>query len=185
MPVKDVYETVCCVVCGEETRRQMKDGRKAVFILRDSDKQLPSNQQAEQVILGAILLDNALYVHAQTLEADDFSLDSNRRIYLRMAELLSVSVAVDLVTLSELLRASKELAEVGGVAYLASLTEGLPRRLEISEYVRIVKEKSQLRKLLSLSEQIQAQVYDQQVSSIDIGRSSMKMLMQLFGKPGV
>ena len=61
-------------------------------------------------------------------QADDFSLDSHRRIFLRMSELMDASRAVDIVTLSNELARYKEVEAVGGVAYLASLTEGLPRR---------------------------------------------------------
>ena len=84
---------------------------------------LPANTDAEIVILGAVLLDNAaFYEAAGKLTADDFSLDSHRRIFLRMSELLSNDRAVDIVTLSEELNRHKEIVAVGGVAYLASLT---------------------------------------------------------------
>src|SRR6185312_16545691 len=90
---------------------------------------LPANIDAEKTILGAILLDNAAQAEAaERLEPDDFSLDSHRRIYLRMGELRESGRAIDIVTLSEELARYKEVESVGGVAYLASLTEGLPRR---------------------------------------------------------
>jgi replicative DNA helicase len=90
---------------------------------------LPANLDAEKTILGAILLDNAAHSEAaEVLKPDDFSLDSHRRIYLRMCELMDTSRAVDIVTLANELARYKEVESVGGVAYLASLTEGLPRR---------------------------------------------------------
>src|ERR1700761_9045835 len=93
------------------------------------DAGLPANIDAEKTILGAILLDNAAHSEAsERLEADDFSLDSHRRIFLRMTELMNEHRAVDIVTLANELSRYKEIEAVGGVAYLASLTEGLPMR---------------------------------------------------------
>ena len=112
---------------------------------------LPANIDAEKTILGAILLDNAAHAEAaEILKADDFSLDSHRRIFLRMSELVDSGRAVDIVTLANELARYKEVEAVGGVAYLASLTEGLPRRPVIEEYIRIVKDKSLLRRLMGI-----------------------------------
>jgi len=88
---------------------------------------LPAAIDAEKTILGAILLDNAAHAEAaEALQADDFSVDSHRRIFLRMSELADASSAIDIVTLSNALTRYKEVEAVGGVAYLASLTEGRP-----------------------------------------------------------
>ncbi|HET6219338.1 MAG TPA: replicative DNA helicase [Acidobacteriaceae bacterium] len=115
------------------------------------DRGLPASVEAERSILGAILLDNHSYNEAaEKLRAEDFSLDSHRRIYSRMSELIDARRAVDIVTLAEELARRKEVEAVGGVAYLASLTEGLPRRPSIEEYVRIVKDKSLSRQLISI-----------------------------------
>ena len=115
------------------------------------DTGLPANIDAEKTILGAILLDNAAHAEAaEKLASDDFSLDSHRRIFLRMTELMDAQRAVDIVTLANELARYKEVEAVGGVAYLASLTEGLPRRPVIEEYIRIVKDKSLLRKLMGI-----------------------------------
>ena len=113
------------------------------------ERGLPASADAERSILGAILLDNHAYNEAaERLRAEDFSLDSHRRIYSRMAELMDAHRAIDIVTLAEELARRKEVEAVGGVAYLASLTEGLPRRPSIDEYVRIVKDKSLARQLI-------------------------------------
>src|ERR1019366_2673915 len=113
------------------------------------DAGLPSNVAAERTILGAILLDNQSLSEAEErLTPEDFSLDSHQRIYQRMTELGGNGHAVDLVTLANELAKYKEIESVGGVAYLSSLTEGLPRRPMIEEYIRIVKDKSLLRQLM-------------------------------------
>jgi len=130
---------------------------------------LPANTDAEKTILGAILLENASHSEAaEKISADDFSLDSHRRIYLRMCEMIDAQRAVDIVTLSHELSRYKELESVGGVAYLASLTEGLPRRPVIDEYIKIVKEKSLARRLMSICSMAIAQTADQSDAVIDI-----------------
>src|SRR6185437_14504134 len=116
------------------------------------ERGMPASPDAERSILGAILLENTHFHEAaeKKLIADDFSLDSHRRIFARMDDLISSGRAVDLVTLVEELARRKEVEAVGGVAYLASLTEGLPRRVSIEEYVRIVKDKSLGRQLIGI-----------------------------------
>lgn len=113
------------------------------------DRSLPASLDAERSILGAILLDNDVYPQAaESLRADDFSLDSHRRIYGRMVDLNDTGRPVDIVTLTEELSRRKEVESVGGVAYISSLTEGLPRRENIEHYVKIVKDKALLRGLI-------------------------------------
>jgi len=133
------------------------------------DPGLPANVDAEKTILGAILLDNAAHSEAaEKLEPDDFSLDSHRRIYQRMGDLLSEQRPVDIVTLSNELARFKEVESVGGVAYLASLTEGLPRRPVIEEYIKIVKDKSLLRRLMMICSQAIARAADQSETALDV-----------------
>jgi replicative DNA helicase len=130
---------------------------------------LPANVDAERTILGAILLDNAAHAEAtERLQPDDFSLDSHRHIFLRMCELMDSQHAVDIVTLSNSLSRNKEIQSVGGVAYLASLTEGLPRRPVIDEYIRIVKDKSLLRKLMVTCSKTIERAADQGESAISL-----------------
>ena len=133
------------------------------------DSGLPANVDAEKTILGAILLDNAAHAEAaEKLEPDDFFLDSHRLIFHRMSELMDASRAVDIVTLAEELGRNKEIETVGGVAYLASLPEGLPRRPVIEEYIRIVKDKSLLRKLMLICSTAIARAADQGESALGV-----------------
>lgn len=131
---------------------------------------LPANIDAEKTILGAILLDNAAHAEAaERLEPEDFLLDSHKRIFLRMSQLIKKRHAVDIVTLSESLTQRKEIQSVGGVAYLASLTEGLPMRPVIENYIRIVKDKSLLRSLLSMCSEGMQRVRDTGAQPAEIG----------------
>ena len=140
------------------------------------DSGLPANVDAEKTILGAILLDNAAHAEAaEKLDFEDFSLDSHRRIFHSMTELMNASRAVDIVTLSNELSRLKEIEAVGGVAYLASLTEGLPRRPVIEEYIRIVKDKSLLRKLMLICSAAIARAADE-------GENALAVLDETEGK---
>jgi replicative DNA helicase len=147
------------------------------------DAGLPANVDAEKTILGAILLDNAAQAEAaERLEPDDFSLDSHRRIYLRMGELRDAGRTVDIVTLAEELARNKEVESVGGVAYLASLTEGLPRRPVIEEYIRIVKDKSLLRRLMGICSQAIARAADQSETALEVLGDAEARLLEVSEK---
>lgn len=113
-----------------------------------SERGMPASIDAERSLLGAIMLENAAFDEAD-ITRDDFSLDSHRRIYSAMVRLRGDNRVVDIITLSEELRNAHEIEAIGGVAYLTSLTEGLPRRPSCDEYVRIVKDKAQLRCIIN------------------------------------
>jgi replicative DNA helicase len=141
---------------------------------------LPANLDAERTILGAILLDNAAHAEAaEFLKSDDFSLDSHRRIFLRMTELIDTGRTVDIVTLSNELARYKEVESVGGVAYLASLTEGLPRRPVIEDYVRIVKDKGMLRRLMGICSAAIAKAADQSQDAIGVLDETESQLLEV------
>lgn len=141
---------------------------------------IPANIDAEKSILGAILLDNLTYNEAaEKIRADDFSLDSHRRIFQRMGDLIDEGRQADIVTLSHELAKNKEIEAVGGVAYLAGLTEGLPRRLNIEEYVRIVKDKSLLRQLMTICSTAIARAADQSETALDVLNAAESSLMQV------
>jgi replicative DNA helicase len=145
------------------------------------ERSLPASVDAERSILGAILLDNFSYTQAssENLQPDDFSLDSHRRIYARIRDLADAGHAVDLITLSEELSRHKEVESVGGVAYLSSLTDGLPHRLNIEQYVRIVKDKALLRGLIFASNAAIARAMDEAEPAADVLTASEAALYQL------
>jgi replicative DNA helicase len=139
----------------------------------DRDLPLPSSIDCERTILGSMLLDENTYFDEclDSIEPDDFSLDSHRRIYQRMGEIMGGLVQehhLDITTLVNNLARNKEVETVGGVAYLASLTEGLPRRPVIEEYVRIVKDKSLLRKLMLICSASIARCAEQGDAALDV-----------------
>ncbi len=133
------------------------------------EKTLPASLEAERSILGAILLDDkAVLAVFEILKPQDFYLDSHRRIFENMLQLMNISRPIDLVTLQDELQRANELESVGGAAYLASLTDGLPRAMNIEYYAEIVREKSTLRRLIQISNETMALSYQDEESAQEI-----------------
>jgi replicative DNA helicase len=119
------------------------------------EKGLPANLDAERFVLGAILLDDALYIQvAGTLEATDFTLEKHRRIFLRMGELFERGERIDRVTVANELMKQNQLESVDGITYLVSLDDGLPVLSNLDSYVRIVKDKATLRRIIFTSQEL-------------------------------
>jgi replicative DNA helicase len=130
---------------------------------------LPANIEAERSILGAILLDNLAYNQAaEHLRPEDFSLDSNRRIYARMVDLAESSRPIDIVTLVEELSRTKELQAIGDMAYVSSLLDGVPDRPSIEHYVKIVRDKALMRGLIHVANAGIARAADQSEPAEDV-----------------
>src|SRR6478735_5441621 len=107
-----------------------------------SDRTLPHNLEAEKCVLGAILINNQAFNQAaEVIDAADFFRDAHRRIFEKMIALTDRSEPVDLITIKDELIKSNELDEVGGPAYISSLTDGVPRSGNVEYYAKIVKEK--------------------------------------------
>lgn len=110
----------------------------------------PQNVEAEAAVLGALLLDKDTIIKvADLLTADDFYRSDHGLIYDSMLGLFEKRVPIDLVTLTEKLESSKQLEQVGGSSYLASLANGVSTVANVIHYANIVREKSILRRLIS------------------------------------
>jgi replicative DNA helicase len=119
------------------------------------DKGLPSNVDAERFVLGSILLDDSQYILAAgTLEPDDFSLEKHRRIFKRMGELSERGERIDRVTVANELMRYSELEACDGLSYLVSLDDGLPQIFNLDSYIRIVKDKSLMRRMIFASQHV-------------------------------
>jgi replicative DNA helicase len=119
------------------------------------EKGLPSNIDAEKFVLGAILLDDSSYVQvAGLLEVEDFSLEKHRRIFLRMRDLAERGERIDRITVANELMKQNQLESVDGLSYLVSLDDGLPQIFALDSYVKIVKDKSTLRRIVFASQKL-------------------------------
>jgi len=126
----------------------------------------PQNLDAEQSVLGGIMLDNqALNSALEILDVDDFYSEAHRKIFSAIIELYNKSEPCDIITLSNILKNKTQLDQAGGISYLSALSDSVPSAANISHYAKIVKEKSILRKLIVTATEIMHKSY---TSSSDI-----------------
>ena len=126
-----------------------------------SHKLPPQNLEAEQSVLGGILIENeAINRVMEILDADDFYRDGHRKIFNALINLSERDEPADLITLTNELRKIDQLDSIGGASYLASLIDSVPTAANIEYYAKIVKEKSILRKLIQTSTEIITQSYE-------------------------
>jgi replicative DNA helicase len=121
----------------------------------------PQSLEAEESVLGGVLLENgALDRVIELLRPEDFYRSTHRKIFRAMLELAERTEPVDLITLSETLKASNDLADVGGTSYLAELAERVPTAANVVHYARIVRDRSLLRNLIGAATDIASRGYD-------------------------
>jgi replicative DNA helicase len=124
-------------------------------------RQTPWSQEAEQSVLGAMLLDNdAALKAAQILEVEAFYQEAHRRVFGAMLGLLERGQVVDPVVLGEELRKRGELVAAGGLEYLALLNDAVPTSANIEYHCRIVKGKALLRRLIEVGTGIVRGAYE-------------------------
>jgi len=126
-----------------------------------SRKLPPQNTEAEQSVLGGILIENeAVNKVMEILNADDFYRDAHRKIFNALITLSERDEPADLITLTNELRNTNQLDSVGGASYVASLIDSVPTAANIEYYAKIVKEKSILRMLIETSTEIITKSYE-------------------------
>ena len=125
------------------------------------DKMVPHNVEAEQAVLGALLIDpDAVFKVNTFLRADDFYVERHRWLYDSIITLYDRGEAVDLVTLCDELERREQLAELGGAAYITSLINATPTALNVEHYGHIVERTSTLRRLIGAAGEIAALAYE-------------------------
>lgn len=125
-------------------------------------KELPNNCEAEQAILGAMLIYPKVVqvVYDQNLEKDDFFLDIHQRIYSAMQYLIEQGKPIDPTTLVTRLQDSEELHLVGGADYIVSLSNSAVTSANVSYYIEIVQNKAYARNLIEAAEKIAEEGFD-------------------------
>lgn len=120
----------------------------------------PQSIEAEESILSTILLEtNTLLEVLEILTPEDFYRTAHQHIFTAMEGLFRKAEPVDLITLTNALRESNQLEEVGGAAYLARLVDTVPSAINVTHYARIVREKSSLRRLIAKAGEITQRCY--------------------------
>ncbi|MDH4456339.1 MAG: replicative DNA helicase [Candidatus Methylopumilus sp.] len=137
----------------------------------ESLKLPPNSVEAEQSVLGGLLLENeALDRIADILNQADFYRHDHRLIYTHIAKLIEQNRPADIVTVAESLENSAELSSVGGIAYLGALAQNTPTAANIRRYAEIVRERSIMRKLVEVGSAIAESAYNPQ------GREAKQLL---------
>src|SRR3954465_3773225 len=112
----------------------------------------PHSVEAEQSLLGALLLDNQAFDRvADLIGADDFYRDDHRRIWRHIVKLVEANRPADVVTVSESIDASEDKDKTGGAAYLGALAQNTPSALNIRRYAELVRERSVQRRLAQVA----------------------------------
>jgi replicative DNA helicase len=115
----------------------------------------PHSVEAEQSLLGGLLLDNQAFDKiADLVTADDFYRDDHRRIYRHVAKLIEQAKPADVVTVAESIEASEDKDRTGGPAYLGSLAQNTPSALNIRRYAELVRERAVQRRLIQVATEI-------------------------------
>jgi len=147
------------------------------------EKLPPQNIEAEQSILGAILIDNdALPRALEIIAPEDFYKMSHRKIFYAMSELFDKNEAIDLITLTDQLKKSNELETVGGLSYLSSLVNMIPTAANIKYHSNIVREKALLRGLLRSAGEIANKVYEDTLDAEDLVDYAEKSIFDISDK---
>jgi replicative DNA helicase len=127
-----------------------------------ADKVPPQSIEAEQSVLGSLMIDkNAIIKIADLVNEDDFYKNSHGKIYKTMLYLYEHHEPIDLLSLSNRLKETGEMEQIGGRSYLASLANAVPTAANIVHYAKIVAKKSVLRKLIDNASQIVSAAYDE------------------------
>ena len=126
-------------------------------------KSLPQNIQAEQSVIGSMLIDKAAIAEAaETLNGEDFYKDSHKLLFKVIIQLYQKDIPVDMITLLEYLKSKEILEAVGGVTYISQVSASVPTTANLGSYIKIVKDKSILRKLIKSSTEIIENSYNSQ-----------------------
>ncbi len=123
----------------------------------------PQNVEAEQSVLGTILLsDHSLSTVVEILTSDDFYKDNHKLIFEGMILLFEKNEPQDIITVSNLLKDKNQLEDAGGVAYLATLTSIVPVTSNLLYYSKIIRQKAVLRNLITVNTDIASRCYEEQ-----------------------
>ena len=122
----------------------------------------PHNLEAEQSVLGSLMLDkDAVIKIADLLKVGDFYKDDHNLIYETMLELYEEREPLDVLSVSNKLEEKEKLEQIGGSSYLASLVNTVPSAANVAHYAKVVQKKATLRRLISAASRIEEMGYDE------------------------
>ena len=143
----------------------------------------PQNLEAEQSVLGAVLLDNeAAHEVSDILRAEDFYRESHRLIFDGILDLIDRQEPADLVTLTNALKTKGKLEDIGGATYLATLVDAVPTAANVMYYAKIVKEKAIYRGVIQAATTIATMGYEQTTDVAEFLDRAEKSIFEVAGK---
>ena len=144
------------------------------------DRVPPQNIEAEQSVLGAMLIEKeAIPKVMEILRDTDFYREAHRVIFNAMLELYNKNEAVDMITVTEILKRDNKLEDVGGIAYVTSLANAVPTAANVTYHASIIEEKSILRQLVSVSTQIASMGYEANADVKNIIDSAESKILEI------
>ena len=149
------------------------------------DRVPPQNIEAEQSVLGAMLIDkNAVSTVTETLLPEDFYREAHRVIYSAMLTLHTKNEPVDMITVVDELKKQDKLEAVGGIAYVTLLANAVPTAANVKYHAKIVEEKSILRQLVEGGTSIASMGYEGAEDVKDIMDQAEKTILQISNRKG-
>ncbi len=146
-------------------------------------RSLPQSIEAEQSVLGSMIIDkNAIAKVLEGLEEEDFYRDGHKIIYRSILDMFRNDIAIDLLTLLEYLKSTDMLERAGGVTYITELSASVPTTANLSAYIKIVSDKSTLRRLIKSSTTIIEESYNNQSNVEDVVDSAEKKIFNIAEK---
>ena len=140
----------------------------------------PNSMEAEQSVLGAMLLDKeAVSVATEFISGEDFYREAHKEIFDAIVELFDKGQPVDLITLPEKLKVRNTLEAVGGITYLTNLMSIVPSTHNVGNYAKIIEEKSLLRKLIRASNEIMGKSYEAREDVINVLEMAEKSIFDI------
>ena len=140
----------------------------------------PNDVEAEQAVLGSMLLDNEAVINAiDTLKSEDFYREENKLIFLAMVSLYNRNEPIDVITVKDELVSLGKLEACGGLEYIVNLSDKVPTTANVETYIKIVEEKATLRCLIKTSNELIDLGYDQTLEVDEIVERAEKGVFNL------
>ena len=155
--------------------------------MKDTDlttnKLPPQNIEAEQSVLGAIMIENDAFPKIiEIITREDFYRESHRKIFDAMIELFEKNEPIDLITISEELRKRNDIDAVGGEPYLSALASQVPTAANIKYHSKIIREKSLMRSLIKSASDIAGKVYEDNMDADELVDNAERIIFNISDK---
>ena len=154
-----------------------------LYLTEENLNKMPFSLEAEQSVLGAILLDpDKIREVANAIKTEDFYHEHHKVIYEAMRELFLANNTIDAVTLVDELVRSGTYDDAGGKSYIALLAQSVPSIANLPDYLRIIRDKALLRRLIEASSEISRMAYSAEGNTADILDRSEQLIFDIADK---